>query len=576
MGLASSQARLLSLTSRQHTIEANAQRLLSDKMRLSNQSDAAYQKYMNALDNTILKTRQMNALGETSWIDGSVINLMRYGAADNTSGSVFYVQDLEDNKLYVPKEVSDNYANLTAATVPTGHDYTDAMKFATLFGIEYKKVDNNEDILLNYQRAINQGLNTALTDEQYNEYVEAYNKDSQVQGTAKIIRGMIPTGLTTTNDSSGTSSAYKVSADKLSVAENYETFVMQVLGSTLESGAYDAKDLTLMQESINLLKTIKSNTPETKTGTENVQYGFFKTENREYEITYNTTKLSVKKSGDSGSYLTVEDGSDDFTATQKFELMLNGGTIHWEGTKNKTVEGNFDSSTFKDMYNYSEVALDSSEQPADIDVYNSDIYSILAQHGASNLGEALTKLFDKMTTATTYSSTLLKGWGKTENDVVNYKKFKEIEKEYSYYQPDYEYIANDSVKANYYETLYNAITAAGGCTSVNDDTAKNATWVENMIKNAKVILTTWDSNENILTRTSPSLNVDVKEIHDNHEVEQAEQDYEAETAFINQKDTNIDTVLSQLETERSAITTEIEGIKKVMGDNVSQNFKVFS
>ena len=141
MGLASSQARLLSLTSRQHTIEANAQRLMSEKMRLSNSSDAVYQKYMNALDETALKTRQTNDVGETSWIDGSINNLMRYNASDNTTGSVFYVQDMDSGKLYVPKEVFDNYNNLTAATVPAGYDYTDAMKFATLFGVEYKRID---------------------------------------------------------------------------------------------------------------------------------------------------------------------------------------------------------------------------------------------------------------------------------------------------------------------------------------------------------------------------------------------------------------------------------------------------
>ena len=103
MGLASSQARLLSLTSRQHTIEANAQRLMSEKMRLSNSSDAVYQKYMNALDETALKTRQTNDVGETSWIDGSINNLMRYNASDDTSGTVLYVQDMDSGKLYVPK-----------------------------------------------------------------------------------------------------------------------------------------------------------------------------------------------------------------------------------------------------------------------------------------------------------------------------------------------------------------------------------------------------------------------------------------------------------------------------------------
>ena len=97
-----------------------------------------------------------------------------------------------------------------------------------------------------------------------------------------------------------------------------------------------------------------------------------------------------------------------------------------------------------------------------------------------------------------------------------------------------------------------------------------------MIKNTKVILTTWDSSENMLSRTSAALNVDVKEISDDHKVQQAEQDYEAETELINAKDTKIDNILNKLETERSSIKTEIDGIQKIMDDNVNVIFKVFS
>ena len=97
-----------------------------------------------------------------------------------------------------------------------------------------------------------------------------------------------------------------------------------------------------------------------------------------------------------------------------------------------------------------------------------------------------------------------------------------------------------------------------------------------MIKNAKVILTTWDNNEGTLSRTSPALHVDVKEVTDDRKVAQAESDYEAEMAIITEKDTKIDNILNKLETERTSIKTEIDGIEKVMQDNVSVNFKVFS
>lgn len=565
MGLAASQARLLSLTSRQHTIEANAQRLMSEKMRLSNSSDAAYQKYMNALDETALKTRQTNDVGETSWIDGSINNLMRYNASDDTTGSVFYVQDMESGKLYVPKEISDNYNNLTAATVPTGYDYTDAMKFATLFGVEYNRVDNNEDILINYNDAVRKGWNNALTDEQYNKYIVEANKDSEIQATAQTLRGMLPAGLTTVTSSDGTSSqVYKLGTNKDAIAQNYESFVMQILGSPNQSAVYQAKDLALLQESLDLMKTISSNAEGEKVYNEDIEYSLI---NSNVTITKSYTTKEIKANNGTVDYVSVTDGSTDFDGDTKFELMLNGGTITWSGTYDLKYSADW----AQRIYGQKDVPESKTTS-----IYDADTTNVLAQHGATNMGQALTALFDRMSTSNTYSAGLLQSMGKTEDDVVNYRKFKDIESAYSMYTPDYEYVATDKVKAAYYEGVYNAIAAAGGCEQVNDDTAKNASWVQNMIKNAKVILTTWDSKENMLSRTSAALNVDVKEVTDDHNVQQAEQDYEAETEYINAKDTKIDNILSKLETERSSITTEIEGIEKVMDDNVSVNFKVFS
>ena len=573
MGLASSQARLLSLTSRQHTIEANAQRLMSEKMRLSNSSDAVYQKYMNALDETALKTRQTNDVGETSWIDGSINNLMRYNASDDTSGTVFYVQDMDSGKLYVPKEVFDNYNNLTAATVPTGYDYTDAMKFATLFGIEYNRVDNNEDILISYNEAIKKGWDNSLTDEQYNKYTVEANKDKDVQTVAQTLRGMLPAGLTTVtsteNGTTKTSKIYKLGSSKQAIAQNYESFVMQILGSPSQTEAYQAKDLALLQESLNLMKTISAGAESDTVFQDGVEIPMVGGSTNTVDVTATKTYTTKEIKVNNGilDYVSTKDGSSDFDGDTKFEIMLNGGTVTWSGTYDLTYSEKF----AQNLFGKKDVEISKTA-----DIYDTNTNNILAQYGATTMGQALISLFDKMSKSKLYSAGILQNMGKTEDDVVNYRKFKDIQTAYSMYTPDYEYIPSDKVKSAYYEGIYNAITSAGGCEQVNDDTAKNASWVQNMIKNAKVILTTWDSSENMLSRTSAALNVDVKEISDTHKVQQAEQDYEAETELINAKDTKIDNILNKLETERSSITTEIEGIQKVMDDNVTGVFKLFS
>ena len=127
MGMAASQVRLLSLTSRQHSVEYQAQYLQAQKLRLANDSDTVYNTYIEALDATALKTRQYDAAGTANWIDGSLNNLMRYGANESTTGTTFYAQDISDGKLYVPKTVSDNYSKCN----------NDLETFLTLSNVKY-------------------------------------------------------------------------------------------------------------------------------------------------------------------------------------------------------------------------------------------------------------------------------------------------------------------------------------------------------------------------------------------------------------------------------------------------------
>ena len=129
MGLAASQARLLSLTSRQHTIEHRAQVLQANKLRLANDSDAIYEKYINALDSTKLETRTVDSKGKVHWVDGSLDNLMRYNANDKSAGAVYYAQDINSGKLYMPSRIVDAYDRASG----------DMFAFMDNLGIDYQK-----------------------------------------------------------------------------------------------------------------------------------------------------------------------------------------------------------------------------------------------------------------------------------------------------------------------------------------------------------------------------------------------------------------------------------------------------
>ena len=63
---------------------------------------------------------------------------------------------------------------------------------------------------------------------------------------------------------------------------------------------------------------------------------------------------------------------------------------------------------------------------------------------------------------------------------------------------------------------------------------------------------------------------------DNTELKRAEAEYNRELKAINKKDTQFDLALEDLETERTAITTEMEAVRTVIDDNVKRTFGVFS
>lgn len=75
--------------------------------------------------------------------------------------------------------------------------------------------------------------------------------------------------------------------------------------------------------------------------------------------------------------------------------------------------------------------------------------------------------------------------------------------------------------------------------------------------------------------TSIATCTNIQEIQDEKELKKAEAQYEADMNRINAKDARYDTELSQLETERNAIKTELETLMNVAKDNVDRTFKIF-
>ena len=108
MGMAASQARLLSITSRIHDVEYQAQMIQSAKLQLALHEDDAFRKYNEALDAQTLTFQDLKG----NRIAATFNNLCGLGSINNDiAGNNMYVfRDGSDN-LIVPSDVYDGYVS---------------------------------------------------------------------------------------------------------------------------------------------------------------------------------------------------------------------------------------------------------------------------------------------------------------------------------------------------------------------------------------------------------------------------------------------------------------------------------
>ena len=104
MGMAASQARLLTITARQHDVEYKAQSIQEAKLRLATQQDEVYQEYLAALDATTLTVKDWEGNVKTATFN----NLCGPNAIEIATGNQYVFRDSR-GALIVPDEVKNTY-----------------------------------------------------------------------------------------------------------------------------------------------------------------------------------------------------------------------------------------------------------------------------------------------------------------------------------------------------------------------------------------------------------------------------------------------------------------------------------
>ena len=145
----------------------------------------------------------------------------------------------------------------------------------------------------------------------------------------------------------------------------------------------------------------------------------------------------------------------------------------------------------------------------------------------------------------------------------------------------------DTTYFDYYVSIYNQIEQCGGCASIEEyagDPANDSEWLQNMIQSGQFTIELVEQDRNTgdvdMSSTSPSsdtfLSLTPTTTIDKRALAKAEAEYEHTLKQIDKKDKMFDLELSKLETERSALTTEYDSVKKVIQDNVERTFGIFS
>ena len=126
--------------------------------------------------------------------------------------------------------------------------------------------------------------------------------------------------------------------------------------------------------------------------------------------------------------------------------------------------------------------------------------------------------------------------------------------------------------ANFYDTLFNQIALNGWTKNENVDDNE---YLQTMLKSGALYISTLDEDDYYYQNNYATYTY-IKEVTDEEGIALAEAKYNREKEKINYKENIIDMKMKNLDTEISSLNTEYETVKSVISKNVSKCFKRYS
>ncbi|MCD8378489.1 MAG: hypothetical protein LUB59_06855, partial [Candidatus Gastranaerophilales bacterium] len=625
MGMSSSQARLLHLTARLHSIEHKAQKIEADKLRLANDSERVYDDYLLALDQTKTMAKILQPDGTMTNTELTAAKIFNYNELMEQ-----YALETADGKALVSESLHNTYMNtdslsdflnaygLNSTYTQTVHHvveneaYTNAMSSYTTVHDAWEAEKEAYDAA--YEAYL---LDHAAWEEEQAQYLidhaewEASEPDaddktqvwwttstddslatafktagascynSAINGTvscyahvlAHIIdfyegAGYDPDASGYVNSSwyDGTNNAYTTSiGTSITVLKSYIT------GAGMNSASNDAV-MAEVSETINDESTYVATAADGETCDVTESSTDFEKLISKWNV--DGTLKSMKQWAIDLYYVCINTGS---VSGYDKDTLISTVTIYQAALSNSLTE--FSEEVYTEYY------TDWEDSEPTLRAEPTFSLTLSAEPQLENYVGSIspTVEYDETVDHATFTDKNLAQW------YINlwYK----MEGEDEVPQVQEETIYDDATQS--WVTIYSVDSKTKSSTTYSTNSDWNTTenenymvitdqylnsseWLHNAIQEGFVVIQVYSDTESAFEDTSVAVDTGLLEVQDETKIKKAEAQYEADMNEINKKDTRYDTQLSKCETEREAIVDELDSLRTVIDDNEERTFKLFS
>ncbi len=617
MGMSSSQARLLSLTARQHNIELKSQRLQAEKLRMANDSDNAYKNYLNALESTktnALITLQDGTIGDTLLTADKIFTyhtLSKQYSLKNNEGKTLVSSTMHNaykstNSLHEFLQhfglIAD--AEYTVPDVERNPAYDQAIK-------DWENAhDKWEEDMKQYEKDYDKWLDDHEywedvdhpgweasepdpTDPKYNPTTENLGDKFMQAGSscynsalrggigcyAHILAHIIDYGDTTGFGNDGYNESWYNGTHNRYTTSTGESFVIS--GSDITGAGMDddggSKCQTMKEVSDKINDETKFLAAKKDGETCNIDASSTEGEKLISKWKPDGSLKSIKQWAKDLYYLCMYDSTARKYNYEKLGLtkqeMIDSVTDFQEGLAGSV---SFD----EELYNQDHNIWINDEPQEPMPPVKPE--EPILEDFTNGIPEEIVKP-DKTIQTTTFTNEneakwYINQWYKMEGldktpEIKDERVFNTTTNTYMHI-----YSIENVTKSN---TTYSTNQDWGTEENENylvmkDEMLQNDLWLHNMINEGYIQIQVFDDFEHKFINTSVGVDSRLEEVPDEQEIKKAEAEYEAKMREINKKESRVDEELSKLEAERSAIDTQQEDLKKIIRDNVDLSFKLFS